>query len=115
VRLAQGKGKQKAKHAGGNQYLKDKEVFRCSSMLPSANYLPLNLLKHMGLGVTFAQETFIDIICSLALTFFPHGGLNKCLLHSGIFPPSLPGCLFPPSLPLHVGESDAAGVLCYSS
>lgn len=34
------------------------EVLRCGSTLPSANYLPLNLLKHMGLGVTFAQETF---------------------------------------------------------
>lgn len=39
--------------------------------LPSANYLPLNLLKHMGLGVTFAQETLVDIICSTGLTFFP--------------------------------------------
>ena len=39
-------------------------------MLPSAHYLPLNLLKHMGLGVTFAQETLVDIICSIGLAFF---------------------------------------------
>lgn len=89
------KGKYKAKYSRGNQQWWDKdfsltEVLRCGSTLPSANYLPLNLLKHMGLGVAFAQETFVDIICSFGLTFFfpIEDWTNVCCIPEVSLPPS---------------------------
>lgn len=65
-------GKCEVEYSHGNRPLKDRdcwltEVLRCGSTLPAANYLPLNSLKHMG--VTFAQETFIDIVWSFGLAF----------------------------------------------
>lgn len=71
--------------------------------LPSANYLPLNLLKHMGLGVTFAQETLVDIICSTGLTFFPPQRIEQMFATFWKFPPLPPS--FPLSLPHLMGES----------
>lgn len=75
--------------------------------LPSANYLPLNLLKHMGLGVTFAQGTSVNIIRSIGLAFFfLHRGLSKCWPHSGSFLPPLPPAFSP------CFSSRVEGVVC---
>lgn len=73
---------------------------------PSANYLPLNLLKHMGLGVTFAQETFVDITCSFDLTFLPPLRIEQMFPTFQKLPSSLAASL-PPSLPQLVGDSCA--------
>ena len=72
--------------------------------LPSARYLPLNLLKHMGLGVTFAQETLVDIICSIGLAFFFPPLRIEQMFAAFQKVPSLPSSL--PLSPIHLmGES----------
>lgn len=80
------KKKQKAEHAGKSMAEGQRGV-RCGSLLPSANYLPLNLLKAYGLRCDFCLRG----ICQYYMAIFfdlvvPHWWLNKCLLHSRSFP-----------------------------
>ena len=61
----------------------------------------------MGLGVTFAQGTSVNIIRSIGLAFFfLHRGLSKCWPHSGSFLPPLPPAFSP------CFSSRVEGVVC---
>lgn len=62
-----------------NRYISFPEVRSCSWTIMLANYLPLNLLKHMDLHWDFPQETYVYIICLFGLTLFSFE-TNECFL-----------------------------------